>query len=477
MTTQFTTKLRLSTPDTGSYDWEYFWLGNMKIIDGNVPRVFMNAPYISSIASDAAAGSLTPGHYYYYKVIAWDSSATFITCSSAEPVYAFMDPGPGYTENLVNWSAVAGASKYSLYRADVATLTVPPADASYFWIAEIGSPATFHLDSGDVAGAVMPTVATWLVTEIDQKCIMPDSSEAATFDTLSGSSTLINNLNRARAVLALHGGSTNWYDTPPTNLYQIVNGRAGGQTFRGGTLASQNLTLDSTAHVTKGNIVLNPSGGYVGIANASPSFRLDIGAGAATEGMRIYAGGSGNATLLCQSPVGGYVDFSIASAGFYGRIEALVSGPILNFYLNNFTTYPYLQITTATSTFKTNVFLGLAGTYLKFAGSTANTTSISANTVSSATATFNVDSPLTTIAGGNGCVWHYSIAYGDNRRTGTVHAVWDSSGNIKYTEMATDDVGDTSGLTFSVILTTGSIALKATNAGGTWDVRTVRIIL
>ena len=339
MTTQFTTKLRLATPDTGSYNWEYFWLGNMRIIDNNVPRVFQNAPYVVGVVPDAAAGSLTAGHYYYYKVIAYDSGGTLITFASAESIYGYMDPGPGYKENVVSWSAVAGASKYSLYRADVATLTVPPADASYFWIADITSPTTTYTDTGAAAGGAMPTVATWLVTEIDQRYIMPDTTEAQTFDTLGAASTLVNNLNRARYMLQAVNGQTNWYTLPTTNLYMITNGKSGGQTFTGGTAASQNLTLQSTAHATKGYILLNPSGGYVGIATASPTARLEIGPGTGAEQVRINAGGGNSADLILQSNgsvSSGSVTFHDGSTAFaevFGTKSGGVS--LLRFYVNS----------------------------------------------------------------------------------------------------------------------------------------------
>lgn len=38
--------------------------------------------------------------------------------------------------------------------------------------------------------------------------------------------------------------------------YLLLAGRAGGQSAKGGTAASENLTLESTAHATKGNVVL-----------------------------------------------------------------------------------------------------------------------------------------------------------------------------------------------------------------------------
>ncbi|WP_415062166.1 tail fiber domain-containing protein [Bdellovibrio sp.] len=58
--------------------------------------------------------------------------------------------------------------------------------------------------------------------------------------------------------------------------YARLAGRAGGQTLNGGTAASENLTLESTSHATKGSIILNGSGGNVGIGAASPASKLDV---------------------------------------------------------------------------------------------------------------------------------------------------------------------------------------------------------
>jgi hypothetical protein len=58
--------------------------------------------------------------------------------------------------------------------------------------------------------------------------------------------------------------------------YALLSGRAGGQSLKGGTVASENLTLDSTAHATKGNILLAPSGGNVGIGTGTPLSKLTV---------------------------------------------------------------------------------------------------------------------------------------------------------------------------------------------------------
>ena len=44
----------------------------------------------------------------------------------------------------------------------------------------------------------------------------------------------------------------------------------------GGTAASDNLTLNSTSHGTKGFVLLNPTTGYVGIGTATPKAKLEV---------------------------------------------------------------------------------------------------------------------------------------------------------------------------------------------------------
>lgn len=52
--------------------------------------------------------------------------------------------------------------------------------------------------------------------------------------------------------------------------YARLAGRSGGQTLTGGTSASENLVLESTSNATKGNILINPNGGSVGIGESAP---------------------------------------------------------------------------------------------------------------------------------------------------------------------------------------------------------------
>ncbi|MBY0316844.1 MAG: tail fiber domain-containing protein [Bdellovibrionales bacterium] len=81
-----------------------------------------------------------------------------------------------------------------------------------------------------------------------------------------------------------HGALSGLADDDHTQ-YVMLAGRSGGQSIIGGTAASNSLTLDSTSSVTKGNIVLQPNGGNVGIGTTNPGAPLDI---SNTRGDNVY---------------------------------------------------------------------------------------------------------------------------------------------------------------------------------------------
>lgn len=64
-------------------------------------------------------------------------------------------------------------------------------------------------------------------------------------------------------------------DNGNTN-YALLAGRASGQVLNGGSAASENLTLDSTANGTKGYVLINPTAGNVGIGTTTPSSALNV---------------------------------------------------------------------------------------------------------------------------------------------------------------------------------------------------------
>ena len=101
-------------------------------------------------------------------------------------------------------------------------------------------------------------------------------------------------------------------------------------------------------------------------------------------------------------------------------------------------------------------------------------TLVYASNVSIATGTETIDSFADTQC--NGVHWFYSVKKGANLRTGIVMAGWDVSGDtIEHTETSTNDVGDTSDLTFDVDISSDTVRLRATAASDDWEVRVQRM--
>lgn len=81
----------------------------------------------------------------------------------------------------------------------------------------------------------------------------------------------------------------------------ILAGQAGGQTLYGGTAANEDLTLEGTSHGTKTTsyVLLQPNGGYVGIATTLPTNDLSFGGDSDRKvWMERKASGAGNNLTL-----------------------------------------------------------------------------------------------------------------------------------------------------------------------------------
>ena len=84
-----------------------------------------------------------------------------------------------------------------------------------------------------------------------------------------------------------HGETIGLTDDDHTQ-YVMLTGRVGGQNVRGGTAANDNLTLESTSNATKGDVVIQPNGGNVGIETSSPEGKLDIRYNEDTDVEKIF---------------------------------------------------------------------------------------------------------------------------------------------------------------------------------------------
>lgn len=93
------------------------------------------------------------------------------------------------------------------------------------------------------------------------------------------------------------------------------------------------------------------------------------------------------------------------------------------------------------------------------------------------TGTETVDSFADTA--GDGAIWFYRVKKGANLRLGTIFASWDASGNtiIASEGPGTQDVGDTTGLTFDVDISSNVVRLRATATSDDWAVRVIRFLI
>jgi len=92
------------------------------------------------------------------------------------------------------------------------------------------------------------------------------------------------------------------------------------------------------------------------------------------------------------------------------------------------------------------------------------------------TGTETVDTFADTI--GDAVKWNYVVKNGVNLRAGTIVGVWEATGNTtEYTETSTNDIGDTSQLTFAVDISGDQVRLQATATSDNWEVRVIRQLI
>ena len=75
-------------------------------------------------------------------------------------------------------------------------------------------------------------------------------------------------------------------------------------------------------------------------------------------------------------------------------------------------------------------------------------------------------------SGYTGAFFDYIINDGTNLRAGSIMSIWNGS-SINFTEVTTNSIGNTSAVTFSVILSGSNAVLRITSSSGTWIIKTI----
>jgi hypothetical protein len=71
-----------------------------------------------------------------------------------------------------------------------------------------------------------------------------------------------------------------------------------------------------------------------------------------------------------------------------------------------------------------------------------------------------------------GAFFDYTVSDGTNLRAGNIMSIWSGS-SVNITETQTTDFGNTSGLTFNMVVTSGNAILRTSGATGNWTVKTI----
>ena len=143
-----------------------------------------------------------------------------------------------------------------------------------------GSPGTFLQTNGS-------GLTTWASPAGSGTVTSGLANQLAIFAT--GGSTVSGLTSTNSSVLLTDpSGVPSWNLSSNDNFsqYALLNGRAGGQIWYGGTGASENVTIFSTSNATKGFVLLQPNGGNVGIGTSAAGYRLQVYATGATDSFR-----------------------------------------------------------------------------------------------------------------------------------------------------------------------------------------------
>ena len=195
----------------------------------------------------------------------------------------------------------------------------------------------------------------------------------------------------------------------------------------------------NTSTTAYGNVILQHDGtvarGRVGIGKLSPNATLDV------SGSIIVTG-------------------SIIASSFTGSLQGTAS------WANNAITASY-------------ILQAVSASFASTASSADNF--IIRNTLDLGPAEFNATSSATTAGttivstyatgSANSAFYNYYISSGSNARAGQIMSVWSGS-TIQYSEVTTNDIGNTNTASFAVTLATGNVRLSFT-APGVWTVRSI----
>ena len=227
------------------------------------------------------------------------------------------------------------------------------------------------------------------------------------------------------------------------NSTQIQSGSTGGILFQ-----SSASTVSQSSNLFWDNV-----SGRLGIRTTSPQAILHVANTSTTETTALFSGAGQNVVTIVGSGSTQPIFTVQGSSGELFSITDSLVGSL--FSVNDISGLPILEVFSNNTT--------LMGSYL---APSLNTTAY----VISTTGTTNVYSIPTSAY--TGAFFDYTVSDGTNLRAGNIMSIW-SGTSVNFTETSTTDFGNTSGLTFNMIVSSGNAILRTSGTTGNWTVKTI----
>ena len=286
----------------------------------------------------------------------------------------------------------------------------------------------------------------------------------------AGSDNFIQIYGAVDSGLGIKSNNADWEfkNENPTGNLSLFSAGSSRVTFK----EAGNVGIGTTAPPEKLTVVgnISASGQYIYGDTATPNLRLSHAAGS------ILSYGSS------QLQNGGSLQF-VTSTGTVFRVNQGGGGYISTGNIGFGTTSAPERITvegniSSSGTITANAFVGDGSGLTNIpAGTTFTNISasghISASEFVGGQGNPDVDTGTETVAtatGATAAFFDYVAKNGTNLRAGTVTSVTDGT-NVEFNEVSTVDLGDTSDIKFSVVLSSGDLLFKATVLSDNWNIK------